>query len=60
MDEDCYLVAGWYKQRWEIELFLKLIKQHLNVKHLASRDLNGIKVMIYRTIILTILIIAYK
>ncbi len=60
LDEDCYLIAGWYKQRWEIELFFKFIKQHLNVKHLVSRDLNGIKVMIYMTMILAILIIAYK
>ena len=60
LDEDCYLIAGWYKQRWEIELFFKFIKQHLNLKHLVSRDLNGIKVMIYMTMILAILIIAYK
>ncbi|MEO6452930.1 MAG: hypothetical protein ABIN97_02595, partial [Ginsengibacter sp.] len=36
------------------------IKQHLNVKHLVSRDENGIKVMIYMTMILATLIIAYK
>lgn len=58
--EDAYLIAEWYKQRWEIEVFFKFIKQHLNVKHLISRDANGIKVMIYMTMILAILIIAYK
>ena len=60
MDEDAYLIAAWYKQRWEIELFFKFIKQHLNVKHLVSRDENGIKVMLYMTMILATLIIAYK
>jgi len=60
LDEDAYLIAFWYKQRWEIEIFFKFIKQHLNVKHLVSRDENGIKVMIYMTMILAILIIAYK
>jgi hypothetical protein len=60
LDEDAYLIASWYKQRWEIETFFKFIKQHLNVKHLVSRDENGIKVMIYMTMILAILIIAYK
>lgn len=40
--------------------FFKFIKQHLNVKHLVSRDENGLKVMIYMTMILAILIIAYK
>lgn len=60
LDEDCYLIAEWYKQRWEIEIFFKFIKQHLNAQHLVSRDANGIKVMIYMTMILAILIIAYK
>ena len=60
LDEDAYLIAAWYRQRWEIEVFFKFIKQHLNVKHLVSRDENGMKVMIYMTMILAILIIAYK
>ena len=60
LDEDAYLIAAWYRKRWEIEVFFKFIKQHLNVKHLVSRDENGMKVMIYMTMILSILIIAYK
>jgi len=60
LDENAYIIAGWYKQRWEIEVFFKFLKQHLNIKHLVSRDTNGIKVMIYMTMILAILIIAYK
>ena len=60
LDEDAYTIAAWYRLRWEIELFFKFIKQYLNVKHLVSRDLNGIKVMIYMTMILAILLIAYK
>jgi hypothetical protein len=60
LDEDAYQIAAWYRQRWEIEVFFKFIKQHLNVKHLVSRDENGMKVMIYMTMILAILIIAYK
>lgn len=60
LDEDAYTIAAWYKQRWEIEAFFKFIKQHLNVKHLVSRDENGMKVMIYMTMILAILLIAYK
>lgn len=60
LDEDAYLIAEWYKQRWEIEIFFKFLKQHLNTKHLVSRDVNGMKVMIYMTMILAILIIAYK
>ena len=60
LDTDAYLIADMYKQRWEIEVFFKFIKQHLNVKHLVSRNINGIKVMIYMTMILAILILTYK
>jgi len=60
LEADAYQIASWYRQRWEIELFFKFIKQHLNVKHLVSRTENGIRVMIYMTMILAILIIAYK
>lgn len=60
LEEDAYTIAAWYKQRWEIEVFFKFIKQHLNVNHLVSRDENGMKVMIYMTMILAILIIAYR
>ena len=60
LEEEGYLVASRYKRRWEIEVFFKFIKQHLNVKHLVSRTENGIKVMIYMTMILAILILAYK
>jgi hypothetical protein len=60
LEEDAYTIAKMYRQRWEIEVFFKFIKQHLNVKHLVSRNVNGIKVMIYMTMILAILILTYK
>jgi hypothetical protein len=60
MDEDAYLIAAWYKQRWEIEVFFKFIKQHLNASHLVSRTENGMKVMIYMTMITAMLLLAYK
>jgi len=60
LDEDAYFIAGLYRQRWDIEVFFKCIKQHLNVSHLVSRNENGIKVMIYMTMILASLIIVYK
>ncbi|MBD0287727.1 MAG: IS4 family transposase [Flavisolibacter sp.] len=60
MDEEAYTIAHWYQQRWEIEVFFKFIKQHLNASHLVSRTENGMKVMIYMTMIVAILLIAYK
>jgi transposase len=60
MDLSCYEIAAIYKQRWEIESFFKFLKQHLHLNHLVARNINGIKVMIYMTLILSILLIAYK
>ena len=59
-DLDAYEIASIYKQRWEIEVFFKFLKQHLNLNHLVVRTENGIKVMLYMTLIAAILIIAYK
>lgn len=53
-------VAEIYKQRWEIEVFFKFIKQHLNFSHLLSRNINGVKVIMYMTLITAILLIVYK
>jgi hypothetical protein len=60
LDLDAYIIAANYKQRWEIEVFFKFIKQHLNVTHLVSRQKNGIEVMLYMTLIVAILVLAYK
>lgn len=49
-----------YKMRWDIEVFFKFIKQELNFSHLVSRTENGIKVMLYMTLILAILLTVYK
>jgi len=49
-----------YKCRWEIEVFFKFIKQELNFGHLINRSENGIKVMLYCTMIAAILLLAYK
>ena len=49
-----------YKSRWEIEIFFKFIKQELNFSHLLNRSENGIKVMLYTTMIASILLLVYK
>lgn len=53
-------IAMLYKHRWDIEVFFKFIKQELNFSHLINRSENGIKVMLYCTLIAAILLIAYK
>lgn len=49
-----------YQRRWEIEIFFKFLKQHLNFKHLISRTKNGVMVMLYATLILSLLLLVYK
>lgn len=49
-----------YKRRWDIEVFFRFIKQELNFKHFISTSVNGIKVILYMTMILAMLILIFK
>jgi len=49
-----------YKLRWDIEVFFRFIKQELNFSHFLSTNLNGIKIILYMTLILAMLILIYK
>ena len=49
-----------YKKRWDIEVFFRFIKQELNFSHLMSTNINGIKIVLYMTLILSMLIHIYK
>jgi len=49
-----------YKQRWDIEVFFKFLKQELNFSHLINRSENGIRVILYSTLIAAIILLVYK
>jgi transposase len=53
-------IAHLYKQRWDIEVFFKFLKQELNFTHLINRSENGIRVMLYVTLIAATLLLVYK
>lgn len=53
-------VTEIYRSRWDIEVFFKFIKQHLNFGHLLNRTENGIKVVMYVTMTVAILLTEYK
>ncbi|NEW85114.1 MAG: transposase [Mariniphaga sp.] len=53
-------IADIYKQRWDIEVFFRFIKQELNASHFVSVSENGIKVMLYMTLIASMLLLLYK
>jgi hypothetical protein len=53
-------ITSLYKRRWDIEVFFKFLKQELNFSHLINRSENGIRVMLYSTLIASILLLVYK
>jgi hypothetical protein len=53
-------IADIYKQRWDIEVFFRFIKQELNASHFISVSKNGITVMLYMTLIAAMLLQLYK
>ena len=44
---DALLIANLYKQRWQIELFFKWIKQHLKIKSFWGHSENAVKTQIW-------------
>ena len=44
-------IAALYKQRWQIELFFKWIKQNLKIKHFLGVSENAVKIQIYVALI---------
>ena len=53
-------VAAIYRRRWDIEVFFKFLKQELNLSHLMVRTCNGMEVTLYTTLIVSMLILAYR
>jgi len=53
-------IADYYCKRWDIEVFFRFMKQELNLSHLVSLNKNGIEVMLYMTMIATMLLLIYK
>ena len=53
-------IAEAYRRRWDIEVFFKFLKQELNFSHFLSTSENGIKVILYMTLITAMLIMIYK
>ena len=44
-------IAELYRQRWQIELFFKWLKQHLKIKHFYGTSFNAVKIQVYVAII---------
>lgn len=53
-------IAKLYRQRWEIELFFKWLKQNLKLKQFLGRSENAVKIQIYCAIIAYLLTANYQ
>ena len=52
-------IAERYKARWQIELFFKWIKQHLNLKRFLGRTENAVRIQILTALIAYLLVRLY-
>jgi len=53
-------IAQRYKERWEIELFFKWIKQHLKIKSFFGRSSNAVRLQLVTALIAYMLIALYR
>lgn len=53
-------VAQLYHKRWQIELFFKWIKQHLQIKEFFGTSLNSVKTQIWISIAIYVLVAIIK
>lgn len=49
-------IAALYKERWQIELLFKWIKQNLKIKRFLGRSENAVKIQIYTALIAFVLL----
>ena len=60
MGREAEEIAAIYKERWQVELFFKWIKQHLKIKSFWGTSMNAVYSQIWVALILTILLWIYK
>lgn len=59
-DMEAEKIIEYYKKRWDIEVFFRFLKQELNLSHITSTSSNGMQVMLYMTMMTSILVLVYK
>ena len=53
-------IAQLYKDRWQIELFFKWIKQHLKIKSFLGESKNAVSIQLLTALIAYLLVVLYK
>jgi IS4 transposase len=54
------MIAALYRQRWQVELFFKWIKQHLRIKNFLGTSENAVKTQIWIAVCTYVLIAILK
>jgi len=54
------MIAALYKNRWQVELFFKWIKQHLRIKRFLGTSENAVKIQIWSAVASYVLIAIIK
>ena len=60
LDSDPYEIIAIYRQRWEIELLFKQIKQNFPLKYFYGESANAIKIQIWVTLIANLLLMVMQ
>lgn len=58
MDLGATTIAAIYKDRWQIEIFFKILKQNLKIKTFVGTSSNAVKIQVW-TALITMLILRY-
>ena len=56
LDASAEEIAALYKQRWQIELFFKWIKQNLKIRHFLGVSENAVRIQVYVAMIAYLLL----
>ncbi|MCL2022123.1 MAG: transposase [Betaproteobacteria bacterium] len=60
LDSPASVIAERYKARWQIELFFKWVKQHLNIKTFLGRNENAMRIQILIAMIAYALLLIHR
>jgi len=55
-----HIIAALYKQRWQVELFFKWIKQHLHIKAFFGTSENAVKTQVWIAVSVYVLVAIVK
>lgn len=60
MQSSAAQIAQLYKERWQIELFFKWIKQNLQIKRFLGKSQNAVRIQVYTALITHLLLMMYR